>query len=847
MLALGLLLGLGLASPVHAGTMISADFNRDGALDLAAFGSIRLGDGAGSFGPAAVFLVGQTLDAMVTADFNRDGVLDLAVADAPFSFPVPPGAVSILLGVGDGSFGAATPFTVGARPRSVATGDLNNDGIADLVTANEFSHDVSILLGDGTGSFGPATSLAVFSNPSSVAIGDVNGDGNLDLAVPNGGTVSIFLGTGTGSFGAAIDSGGAGIPMVMGDLNGDGNLDLVMVIGGSDRVAVLLGDGTGSFGPATAFVVGEFPQSVKTSDLNGDGELDLVVEREFNGGRGANAITFLLGDGTGSFGTPTTIHTGRTDGIFPVFVAIGDLNRDGEPDLAVLDSGAGTVTVVPVLVFLSPTPFSPSGSFGPAMNFATGAGPSSVAIGDLNRDGRADLALANDNANTVSVLLGDGTGSFGAKSDFTTGLVPLSVALGDLNRDGKLDLAVANSDGDTVSVLLGDGTGSFGAKSDFATGRAPFSVALGDLNRDGKPDLVTANGFTISLLLGDGAGSFGPKTDFPTGGGSPRSIAIGDLNGDGKSDLVVARAGASAVSVFVGDGAGGFGEPTAFPTGLLPVSVAIADLNGDGRPDLVTANAHAGTNTASVLLEDGTGSFGPNTDFPTGDGPQSVAIADLNRDGQPDLVTANSRGNTGSVLLGDGTGSFGAPTDFPAGVAPISVAIADLNGDGRLDLALANFEANSVSVVLNGPLELSLATNAATFAPGDSLIVAVGVDNPGIATSPRTRQVSPVDFFFGALLPDGDTVVFFTDLSFNTGVGSLASPNTLQTIVAGVDLTTPFVFNDPAFFTFTWSGTEPSGSYILFFAAVVSGALADNSIDAGDIVALSTATITFTP
>ncbi|MFQ5519802.1 MAG: choice-of-anchor Q domain-containing protein [Candidatus Methylomirabilia bacterium] len=153
----------------------------------------------------------------------------------------------------------------------------------------------------------------------------------------------------------------------------------------------------------------------------------------------------------------------------------------------------------------------------------------------------------------------------------------------------------------------------------------------------------------------------------------------------------------------------------------------------------------------------------------------------------------------------------------------------DGDGDGVATCDIGAYEAQT--------LTLTLSTNAANFGPGDSLIVAVGVDNPGIT--------STVDFLFGAVLPDGHTVVFFTDLSFTTGVGSLANPNTLQPIVAGVDLTAPFTFNQPAFFTFTWAGAEPVGSYILFLAAVVSGALADNSIDPGDIVAVSTAVVNF--
>ncbi len=134
---------------------------------------------------------------------------------------------------------------------------------------------------------------------------------------------------------------------------------------------------------------------------------------------------------------------------------------------------------------------------------------------------------------------------------------------------------------------------------------------------------------------------------------------------------------------------------------------------------------------------------------------------------------------------------------------------------------------------------LSIATNAPAFRTGDSVVVSVAVDNPGLATT--------VDFYFGALLPDGDTVVFFTDLSFNSATGRLSAPATLRPILAGVDLTAPFTFSQPSFFTYRWTGGESAGSYVLFLAAVKPGALVDNSVDAGDLVALATAVVTFTP
>jgi hypothetical protein len=209
------------------------------------------------------------------------------------------------------------------------------------------------------------------------------------------------------------------------------------------------------------------------------------------------------------------------------------------------------------------------------------------------------------------VLLGNSIGGFGAKTDFGTGTNPASVAIGDLNADGKPDLAVANWGSNTVSVLLGNGNGTFGANTEFGTGTNPYSVAIGDLNADGKPDLAVPNlrSYTVSVLLGNGNGTFGANTEFGTGT-NPFSVAIGDLNGDGKPDLAVANGSSSTVSVLLGNGDGSFGEKTDFGTGAVPYSVAIADFNADGRPDLAVANA--GSSTVSVLTNLGP----PTTDVP---------------------------------------------------------------------------------------------------------------------------------------------------------------------------------------------------------------------------------------
>ena len=208
----------------------------------------------------------------------------------------------------------------------------------------------------------------------------------------------------------------------------------------------------------------------------------------------------------------------------------------------------------------------------------------------------------------MSVLLGNGNGIFQAAQTFAAGKNPRSVALADINGDGKADLVVANENGNTLSVLLGNGNGSFQTQQTFATGNIPVAVAVCDVNGDGILDLIAADlrDNTVSLLLGNGNGTFQAQQTFATGK-YPASVAVSDLNGDGKLDLIVTNELNNTVSVLLGNGNGTFQTQQTFATGRFPLSVAMSDVNGDGRPDLVVANLNS--RALSVLLNSANGDF----------------------------------------------------------------------------------------------------------------------------------------------------------------------------------------------------------------------------------------------
>ena len=344
------------------------------------------------------------------------------------------------------------------------------------------------------------------------------------------------------------------------------------------------------------------------------------------------------------------------------------------------------------------------------MTYSVGSRPAYVAVGDFDGDGKPDLAVVNSGDNTVSVLRGRGDGTFAPAITYTVGVSPEYVVARDVNGDGKPDLVVANSGDNTVSVLLGRGDGTFASPVSYAAGANPQFLATADFNGDGMPDLAVANfgptgGHTVSVLLNRGDGTFGGVVSYDAGPG-PRSVAAADLTGNGKIDLVVASNTSGDVTVLRGRGDGTFAPPVAYDSGSAqPSIVALDDLDGDGRPDIAVIHDTGDSATidhVSVLRGRGDGTFGSATSYATGPRPQDVIVADLAGNGHPDLAVANTRGSTIGVYPSNGDGTFGSPAEIAAGEGPHSVAAADLTGDGKLDLIVTNPDSNFVGVLRNG-------------------------------------------------------------------------------------------------------------------------------------------------
>ena len=491
-----------------------------------------------------------------------------------------------------------------------------------------------------------------------------------------------------------------------------------------------------------------------------------------------------------------------------------------------------------------------------------GAAPSSIAVADVNGDGKPDVIVLNQcgtgpsstcsGLGVVSVLLGNGDGTFQAAQSYDSGgFLAIQVVVGDMNGDGKPDLAVLNteSEGSTddgsISILLGNGDGTFQPAQTLDSAYYPSSIAAGDVNGDGKIDLVVSyycdpeneecSYGGVDVYLGNGDGTFQASVDYSSGGYITEEVILADMNGDGKPDLVVAHCGDSncvhgKVGVLLGNGDGTFHEAQTYDSGGdLAVAVAVGDVNGDGKPDLVVSNygIYYTEPIVSVLLGNGDGTLQPAQTYSSGSSscseagycPVSIGLKDVNGDGKLDAVVPYE------VLLGNGDGTFQAPLAYSSGIGQF--ALADLNGDGRPDVSVANYNvADNVTIFLNvspWPTVTSLVSSVNPSSYGQLVTFAATVTTRGKGTPTGTVQFlngttllatlklkSGTAKYTTAKLPVGSNVITTVYSGDSNNNGSTSAP--VNQIVLAPTTTTLTSSPNPSAY----------GQAVLFTAAVTS-------------------------
>lgn len=711
-------------------SVLLADFDRDGKLDLVAYAGaqktvyVLKGAGNGTFGaPLRLSTLeapqGHVLGAgMIAADLNQDGVLDLVAEQGT--------SVALFFGKGDGTFEPCIQLTAGERPTAVAAADLNGDGLMDLVVSNLLSANVTVLLGSGRGAFRAPANIALGMYATGVALADFNKDGKADLAVSTQSDVEILLGNGDGTFrkGATIPNDASPLSIVAGDLNGDGFPDLVVGDYYGGVIDILLGNGDGSFrAPTRLSSLGDVP-AVVLADLNRDSKLDLVAASH---SAGTAMVALGTGDGRLSqpahFGVATnsflrTFNAGRSllvavplrksvflfsrgstpmpfPGVddYPVDAQAGDFNGDRITDLVVatvrtLAASTGEDLGCRLLVF----PGLAGGDFGAPIATAIARCPAAsfevppliLAAGKFTGGASLDLAVANNAAGAIQVYRGRGDGTFELASESTEG--PISSLVGvDFDGDGIQDLAAAR-------VTLPAGPGSLAAYFSSSGGRLsqplvlgdcarPWNVTAADFTGDSRPDLSVACGdYTspteVSVFVNEGSRTFraAPKIALPFSVGRALLTAA-DFDGDGKQDLLVleayAREGnpwANAGLLLLSNGDGTFRSAGALGGLKGPVAVAAGSWDDDGRPDLAVLGATSG---AVALMRNALAAGVPREIFP-------VSAASF----LPGAHSAESIAAAFGQALSGGTESAQAQP-LPTQLADVTVSVADSAGQAR--------------------------------------------------------------------------------------------------------------------------------------------------------------------
>jgi hypothetical protein len=775
-------------------SVYAADVDQDGYPDVLSASSgdrtiaWHRNEGDGSFGPRQVI----TSDAggaysVYTADVDQDGSLDVLSASSGDN------TIAWHRNKGDGSFGPRQVITTEAQgARSVYAADVDQDGDPDVLSASVNDDVAAWYENEGEGGFGPRQVITSTDGEFVVRAADLDGDGDPDVLSGDSNAVKWFKNEGGNSFNTQQPiepTGGIAARSIHAvDIDGDGDLDVVAALDGEDSIAwyenapnqpplaradtaettdgqaittdVLANDSDpeGALDPASVQV--EQGPSNGTASANGDGTITYTPSDGFTG---TDTYTYTVADtlrarsdaatvtvtvevpplsvttvrpragipgtqvsvyGTGfdaapgtpdvRFGEAAATVTGATANVLAV-----EVPAEAEPGPQPLRVTSGGETIS------APDPFGvlqvgQGGTFGPRQVITSEAeGARSVYTADVDQDGAPDVLSASSVDNTIAWYRNEGDGSFGPRQVITTEADgAASVTVADVDQDGAPDVLSASRGDNTIAWHRNEGNGSFGPRQVITTaGGEPQSVHTADLDQDGDHDLISARLSSLSATdapiawyANDGAGNFGLQQAIRTAFDAAEYVYADDVDLDGDLDVLSVSASLNdhAVAWHQNDGGGKLGSPQVISSGAGGLeSVYLADVDNDGDPDVLSASG----STIAWQENEGEGSFGPQQVITTAaKGAWSVYSADVNQDGYPDALSASWGDNTIAWHRNEGDGSFGPRQVITtAADAAWSVDAADIDQDGDLDVLAALVAGDAIVWYENAPNQLPVA------------------------------------------------------------------------------------------------------------------------------------------
>ncbi len=744
-------------------SLVAGDFRNNGLTDLAvassntfaAYGDtldVLLGNGDGTFqAPDLISLgLGVLPIAIVAGDFTDNGILDLATADSDGDGT---DDYSVYLGSGDGKFQPPTSSALGGLggySTAIATGDFAGNGRTDLAITRSSPDSVQVRLSNGDGTFSNP-SVVDLVRPETPLVADLNSDGAPDVSVVDASGDILFRAGRPGEPGSfappvTVNPGdpSRAITFVSTDLG-----PLLASVDANDNFISFFALGSTGFVKVASLATGSEPAQILSADLDGNGVTSLIVR---NAGDGT--IWVFAGDGHGWFFSPAILPVG----VGASDVQVADLEHDGRLDIVfsnrisgqigVLENLGGSDFASAVLYRAGAGPYGATGTAFPSP-VSSLEGTASVAVGTFTAGGLPSLVALNPGSNSFGVLSDLGDGGLSNPEIFPTPGTPLVVRAIDFNGNGLTGLAILTTDG--LFIERTNGYGGFLAPTEINVGFEPNGLTVANLDGNGDADLLVSNPLgDVQILIGNGDGSFQPVRNLDqqvsfavyspsgtnpaafifanqltdqlvvqtVGGGTtvlgdasmglitPGAVTLADLNNNGILDLIVANSGSNNVLVYPGLGNGDFGPALngghGFFTGTNPVGITVADLNGDGRLDLIVADK--GSNDVSILFNEPAGNsftFVPGPRLEAGSGPVATAIADVNTNGVPDLLVADSGSNQVLLLQGIGNGFFNDqnPTVFPVGTTPTALLVGNFTSGSGLDLVTVNSGSNNVTLI----------------------------------------------------------------------------------------------------------------------------------------------------